>query len=313
MKECDFMGSFRQKILIVDDSQVMTKMLEAILKNDYDIIIATSGEQCLKIALREIPDLILLDVLMEGLDGYEVCRKLKSDAITMDIPVIFITGLDETNDERKGLEVGAIDYITKPFSEPIVKIRVKNHLELKRNRDLLKELSSIDDLTGIFNRRQFDQAYTKEWQKALISRTYISLAMIDIDFFKAYNDYYGHLRGDECLKSIATVMQNIERSKGSVYRYGGEEFVYLMPDTDLNTANNITFKISQGINSLNIPHEKSSVAEHVTISAGVGTIIPTNNIKPFDFLNMVDNALYKSKRLGRNQIQLTNIELVNTN
>ncbi|MBC7765773.1 MAG: diguanylate cyclase [Hyphomonadaceae bacterium] len=298
------MNNNRQKVLIIDDSQLMVKVLTQILEDDYEILTANSGEQGLKTALAGMPDIILLDVVMGEMDGYEVCRRIKENSVTQNIPVIFISGLDNINDEQMGLEVGAIDYISKPFSETIVKIRVKNHLELKRHRDLLAALTSLDGLTGIYNRRHFDTCYQNEWTRAIKNKTMLSLMMIDIDYFKLYNDGYGHLEGDECLKRIAQAINySIEKEKEFACRYGGEEFVCVMPETEVRRTINTANLIHNNVMNLKIPHKDSEVSAYVTISSGLGTITPNADIQPLHFIEQVDKLLYQAKRSGRNQIK----------
>ena len=178
----------KQTVLIIEDSPLTVKILRNMLQSEYDVLSAFSGVDGYEIAVAKNPDIIILDVVMSGMDGYEVCKKLKSNSLTKSIPVIFISALGEMEDERKGLEIGAIDYITKPFSEPIVKIRVKNHLELKRTRDILSDMSSHDGLTGLYNRRYFDNVIEREWEKGIMNETPFSVMLIDIDQFKLYND-----------------------------------------------------------------------------------------------------------------------------
>lgn len=193
------METFREKILIDDDDPTSIITLGEVLKDKYDIFVATNGEEALKRAKNELTDLILLDIMMPGMDGYEVCRRLKEDKVTEKIPVIFITSKNSEEDEAVGLELGAVDYFTKPFRIPIIKARIKNHLELKRKSDILASLSFTDGLTGVANRRRFDEAVEYEWKRAQRSSQPLSLILIDIDDFKLYNDNYGHLAGDECL------------------------------------------------------------------------------------------------------------------
>lgn len=312
LNESSFPIAENQKILIVDDSAMVLKILYDMLKNEYVVIQAKSGEEALQLAVREIPDLILLDVIMKDMDGYQVCKVLKSDPLTKNIPIIFVSGLNEQNDEKKGLELGAIDYITKPFSEPIVKIRIKNHLELKAYRDFLEQISSLDGLTGIYNRRYFNTYYLREWERAIRERTPISLIIIDIDRFKEYNDNLGHLAGDECLKKISgSIGNSLFRKNDIACRLGGEEFICVLPNTDLPDAVCIAERIAADIEKLNIPHEYSDVKPIITVSMGVGTIIPIENYSYIEFLNMTDRLLYHAKKSGRNKIQAKYIVLHN--
>jgi len=291
----------RQKVLIIDDSPLTVRLLADILQNDYEIIKAYSGTEGIEAAWRHEPDIIILDVVMRGLDGYEVCKILKSNDITKNIPIIFITSLGDSEDERKGLEAGAIDYITKPFSEPIVKIRVKNHLELKRHRDFLSQLSAIDGLTGIYNRRYFDNEAKKLWDRAVLNQEPFSLLMFDIDHFKKYNDTYGHVMGDECLKKVAiNIGEILSAEHGVAARYGGEEFSCLLYGKSFDETVNIAKKVFAQIKELNIPHSKS-VYKTVTLSCGVGSVVPGKDIILEGFIHFVDSLLYKAKNEGRNR------------
>jgi diguanylate cyclase (GGDEF)-like protein len=295
-----------QKILIVDDVPANIKVLIDALKNlDYEILVATSGAIALKIATSENPDLILLDVMMPEMDGYEVCIKLKTHAATKKIPVIFITSRGEEECETKGLKHGAVDYIIKPISPPIVQARVKTHLELKRQRDILENLSNLDGLTGIPNRRRFDEFFEQEWQLARRGCFPLSLIMIDIDYFKLFNDNYGHLAGDDCLKQVAQALaKTIERKTDLLARYGGEEFICILPLTDGKGAVVVANKLRESVLSLDIRHAYSATADHITISQGVATQVPSKHTKPIMLIEAADKALYQAKACGRNQVKV---------
>ncbi len=303
--------SGKQTILIVDDIVMNIKVLGDALKSDYSVRFATNGEKSLEMALSSTPpDLILLDIMMPGMDGYEVCRRLKSDKQTWLIPVIFITGMSQEEDETKGLELGAVDYITKPFSLPIVKARVKTHLELKRHRDTLEYLSMLDGLTGIPNRRCFDKCFDTEWKRSERTSTSLSLIMIDIDYFKNFNDCYGHQLGDECLKQVAkTLAHSVNRAADRVARYGGEEFVCILPGTDIQGAVRVGESMRRNIEALNVSHLTSAVSDHVTISAGTATIVPKREHSQFSLLEAADRCLYKAKDDGRNQAKSLDLDL----
>jgi diguanylate cyclase (GGDEF)-like protein len=294
----------KQTILIVDDTSANIEILDGILNPEYEILFAMCGKDALEIAGEQIPDLILLDVVMPEMDGYEVCRQLKANLKTQDIPVIFITAMGQEEDESKGLNAGAIDYITKPVRASIVKARLRNHLELKRYRDSLKTLSTIDGLTGIPNRRTFDDALSQEWRRSRRSQAPLSLLMMDIDFFKAYNDHYGHVSGDDCLRQIARgIAESAQRPADLAARYGGEEFAVLLPETDLPGAVCMAGKVQHGVESLNIPHAFSSAADHITLSIGVATIIPTDQQSPLELIRSADELLYEAKQRGRAQVR----------
>ncbi len=290
------------KILIIDDSAVNTMLLTGLLEDEHHIIAADNGKSGIELAINEEPDLILLDVTMPDMDGYMVCDELKTQIQTRTIPVIFVTAMDDMEDEARGLEMGAIDYITKPFSPQIVKARVRNHLELKLYRDRLMQLSMIDGLTSIPNRRQFDRTVNQEWQRGIRRETPISLLLMDIDFFKQYNDQYGHLKGDDCLKKVAKALsEQLHRPTDMVARYGGEEFVCVLPETGDGGAVHVAKRIIAAMAALDIEHLGSSVATHVSVSIGLICLLPTVEHTLADFIEEADKALYRAKQSGRNR------------
>ncbi len=291
-------------ILIVDDDPKNIRLLASLFEDDYDILFATDGKKALEIALHEKPDLILLDVMMPEMDGYQVCKTLKNDALTTEIPIIFITANSSVNEEIHGLEIGASDYISKPFCPAIVKIRVRNQLELKQAREKLTRLTITDGLTGIANRRCFDQQLKKEWSRASRMNQSLAVAMIDVDWFKKYNDHYGHQAGDECLRKVAqTLAYSAKRSSDFVARYGGEEFALILPMTHTQAALIVAQNICVALSDLNLPHEKSDFGK-VTLSIGVAIEIPSSNVPPESLIDNADKALYIAKHSGRNQANL---------
>ncbi len=293
----------RSSILIVDDIPANIKVLGESLRADYRIRLATDGEKALKMARSSNPpDLILLDIVMPKMDGYEVCRHLKEDPTTRNIPVIFITAMAEEEDETKGLACGAVDYITKPFSLPIVRARVRTHLELKRHRDTLEALSTLDGLTGIPNRRRFDEVLKVEWLRGQREGAPLSLLMIDIDHFKLYNDNYGHIEGDDCLKRVAAALAGaISRPADFIARFGGEEFAAVLPMTDGLGAATVAAALLDSIRELNLPHAHSPAAPRVTISLGGATMQPSREENPIQLIERADRALYAAKSAGRNR------------
>lgn len=312
-----YMNANKQKILIIDDTPANIHLLSEFLSDDYTVYFATSGEKGLDIARRKLPDLILLDIMMPGMDGYQVCTMLKAEEATRPIPVIFITAMTSVEEEARGLEAGAIDYITKPISPPIVKIRVKNHLELKRQRDRLEQLSlelegknrqleilaRQDCLTGLANRRFFDEALNAEVKRAIRSGKPLSLILCDIDFFKPYNDHYGHLAGDDCLRIIGALLRRLFQRGGDLpARYGGEEFAVILPNTPADSAMLLSEALCREIKALSIPHACSSVAEVVTISVGVVSSKVSRALDMAWFTGQADAALYCSKKNGRNRV-----------
>lgn len=295
----------KQSILIVDDVPSNIKILGDALKEHYHVRAALNAKDALAIASsQDPPDLILLDVVIPEMDGYEICRELKNNDATRHIPVIFTTSKDQEEDETKGLEAGAVDYITKPFRLPIVKARVKTHIELKIQRDLLRELSMIDTLTRIPNRRRMDELFQLEWKRGQRTRTPVSLIMIDIDHFKLYNDTYGHPAGDECLRLVARELSDSMRRSGDfVARYGGEEFVVLLPGNDIAGASNVAETMRQGVRRLELEHKNSPVAKVVTISLGVASVLPDAFSDPDSLLKAADDALYVAKKNGRDRVE----------
>jgi len=299
----------KQSILLVDDIPENIKILGKALKDIYDIRFATSGLKAIEIASSlDPPDLILLDIVMPDMNGHEVCRRLKKNERTRNIPIIFLTAKDQVEDETLGLEIGAVDYITKPFSLPIVKARVRSHMELKLHQDTLQDLSTRDGLTSIPNRRRFDESYQIEWKRSCRNKLHLSIILIDIDHFKNYNDTYGHTRGDQCLKQVAeTLYSGVRRPADLVARYGGEEFICILPETDSNGAKNVAGLLRNVIESLKIPHKESDTAEHVTISLGASTVIPNGSISQKSLIESADRCLYQAKNNGRNQFQHENL------
>lgn len=294
----------KNTILIVDDEQLNIDMLIEELGKTYTIVVAKNGRQALKRVCQSPIDVILLDILMPDMDGYEVCRCLKENPETRNIPVIFITSKNEDEDEAKGLLLGAVDYIKKPFYLPIVKTRIKTHLELKTKTEMLERLATLDGLTQISNRREFDNTLNKEFTRAIRSNSSLSLLMVDIDYFKNYNDNYGHVAGDECLRRIADALkQNLRRTSDFLFRYGGEEFAVILPCIDSNGAMEIAEYLRLKIESLKIPHEYSAVTPYTTISIGVASIVPAiANQTMIELIVSADEALYEAKRTGRNRV-----------
>ncbi|CAA0092839.1 Response regulator PleD [Zhongshania aliphaticivorans] len=293
----------RPTLLVVDDQPVNIQVLYQVFSASCDVFMATSGKQALEVCSQKNPDLILLDVVMPEMDGIEVCRRLKSEVETRDIPVIFVTSQDSPEEETLGLEVGAVDFITKPVNPAVVKARVKTHLMLKIQADALRELASVDGLTGIANRRRFDERLDAEWRACRRTEQPLSIIMMDVDHFKKYNDHYGHLEGDGCLKMVAHALTEDQwRGRDIVSRYGGEEFVCLMPETHLDDAIKKAEMIRQRVFDLALPHAASDTADRVTISIGAACVVPNDS----DFKTLLlraDEQLYKAKEGGRNRVE----------
>jgi diguanylate cyclase (GGDEF)-like protein len=289
-------------ILVIDDELLDMELLADTLGADYEMMFATEGVAGLEIAVTKLPDLILLDVMMPGIDGYEVYNRLRENPRTSDIPVIFITGLGDVAAETRGLTLGAVDYITKPINPEPVKARVHTQIKAKLTRDKLTQLASTDGLTGLANRSYFDAMLAYECARHARSGSELSLIMLDIDHFKAYNDTYGHVSGDDCLREIARAITAVAvRATDIVARYGGEEFVLLLPETHLQGAVMLAEKVRKSISALALPHQ-GSPANHVTASLGVASarMLPGSSI--VDIVEEADKQLYAAKAAGRNRV-----------
>lgn len=296
----------RFMVMIIDDAPANIRLLNACLVEEYAVRFATSGPTGLEIVRSQNPDIVLLDVMMPTMDGYAVCAALKADPETRDIPIIFVTAQGDGGDEEKGLSAGAVDYVTKPFIPAIVKARVRIHIELKRLRDQLRRQSVTDELTGLANRRAFDEALTREWSRGVRSGLPLSLVMIDIDFFKGFNDAHGHLGGDACLRQVAQALQAaVPRRIGDlIARYGGEEFAVLLVDTDGEGARKVAERLRSNASALAIPHGRSSVAEVVTVSLGAAALVPNSGKPPTSLVAVADALLYRAKGAGRNRVMV---------
>jgi len=297
----------KQKILIADDERFNLNILVNILKHDYKIVIAKDGKQAIERAISSLPDLILLDVMMPEMNGYDVCKNLKENEVTKEIPIIFITAMNKEDDEAKGFDLGAVDYITKPFRPPIVKARVKAQLKMKWQADMLRQMACIDVLTEIPNRQKFKDIFDMEWKRAIRKKTPLSVAYIDIDFFKKYNDEYGHGCGDACLKEVAQdLVRTVHRPADVVARYGGEEFIAIFPETDISGAMVLAETMRRNIELLKIPHAQSAPLDYVTVSIGVNSVFPSGGFSESALISIISDAdkmLYKAKVEGRNQVK----------
>jgi diguanylate cyclase (GGDEF)-like protein len=303
-------------ILLVDDNPTNLSVLSHALKAaGLKTRFAVDGESAIEQAVEDAPDLILLDLQMPGIDGFETCSQLKTDLRTKDIPVIFITASTDVENKVKGLSLGAVDYVTKPFQQDEVLARVRVHLTLRyltrkvqeqaialqsANQELHR-IANLDGLTEVANRRRFDEYLEREWLRCAREQQYLSLIMCDIDYFKPYNDFYGHQAGDICLKTVAkTIESTLKRPTDLIARYGGEEFAIVLPNTPIQGAIQITEEIQREIAQLHIPHDKSDVSSQITLSLGISSQIPRHDVSLSSLISQSDQALYSAKRKGRN-------------
>jgi diguanylate cyclase (GGDEF)-like protein len=293
----------RPRLLIVDDEPINIQTLYEIFRQEYEVFIATNALQGLEICDSNPPDLILLDIVMPGMNGLEMCRQLKSNQRTQDIPIIFVTAYGNPEEETRGLDAGAVDFIMKPFNCAVVRARVNTHMTMKTQSDLLRSMAFIDGLTGVANRRRFDESLEAEWRQCRRHRFPLALLMIDIDHFKKYNDTYGHLEGDICLQKIASILrEQLGRPHDLVARYGGEEFACLLPGVDMEGAMHKAQSILEELHRQAIPHESSETAPFVTISLGVAVSYPGPELLHGRLVAMADAQLYRAKQEGRNRI-----------
>ncbi|MGQ7273827.1 diguanylate cyclase domain-containing protein [Marinobacter sp. V034] len=297
-------------ILIVDDSVASIEILSALLKDLGDIIVATNGADAVRLAEEHQPDLILLDQEMPGMDGYETCRALKANDETRHCAIIFVTAHTGQDMEVGAFAAGAVDFITKPFNAPVVIARVNTHLALKRKTDALQQLADRDGLTGVYNRRYLDSLLTTEIRRHHRQGQSLGFAMVDIDFFKAYNDGYGHLAGDDCLRNFAQCLTGMLRRPGElVARYGGEEFAIIVPNLDVDRAEGFSNWLCQGIRDLALPHAFSNIQNYLTASVGLAVGVPPQGMSVREVTLVADAALYQAKRNGRNTSVVSNFNL----
>lgn len=290
-------------VLIIDDDRINRTALAELLQNDCRLLLAKDGPSGLEILEREHVALVLLDVSMPGMDGYEVLGRMRTNPHTKNIAVIFITGMSEDADEERGLLLGAADYVQKPIRPAIVRARVSSHLKLVMQRRALERQALQDGLTGIANRRYFDEVLEHSIRHAAREHQSLGVALFDVDHFKQYNDFYGHVEGDEALKQVAFILSDFARRPGDLAaRYGGEEFVLLMPATD-QLAQQLK-GIRNALLRCRLPHARSSTSEFLTLSCGGIVVWPDHETSAQSLLERADKLLYKAKQQGRNQVQV---------
>ena len=294
------MGPNRAKLLVVDDQPINIQVMHQLFGADCQVFMATNGARALSVCKDKRPDLVLLDVVMPDMDGFEVCRRLKADEATRDIPVIFVTAHNDAAQETQGLEMGAVDFISKPINPAVVRARVKTHLTLKFQSDLMRRLVFLDGLTGVYNRRYFDQQLVTEMARSARSGAPLALIMLDVDFFKRYNDRYGHQAGDDCLRTIALTLKDcLRRPADVVARYGGEEFSCILAETGFDAALAIACELEQRMRERNMAHDASDAASVVTISLGVASAGGLACRDASELIAQADAQMYRAKTEGR--------------
>jgi len=298
----------KQLIIIIDDNKMLLTVLNGILDSHYKVRYFTNGEEAVKKIIsnikNELPALIIVNVIMAGFNGYDVLKALKENEFTMEVPVI-MTAADNAyaSIEEECLYLGAIGFFRKPLNPQNMLMHVRNLMYMFESIQELKEKTGIDHLTKIFNRRSYDEYLLEQVHLSNRNKTPISLIMIDIDFFKKYNDAYGHAEGDEALRKVAKAMEfALSRKIDKVFRYGGEEFATILPNTDKDGACTVAKKIEDAIFDLQIPHKESEAAKYVTVSMGISTAISKNEeVDAESIYALADKKLYDAKDAGRNR------------
>ncbi len=317
------------RLLLVDDDPGTIQVLSSILSSYADQRFATNGPDALRLARATVPDLVLLDAEMQGMSGFDVCQALKADPVLSEVPVIFVTSHSTPDFEVAALKMGAADFISKPMLPEVVRARVNTQLKVRHLTEELRRLATLDGLTGIANRRLFDDTLFIEWQRARRSGQPLSLLLADVDFFKAFNDHHGHQLGDKCLRQVARALQSVSKRPADLAaRYGGEEFVMVLPATDAAGAAVVAHALMAAMQQLALPHGASAVGANVTLSVGVSTFdvnsggwvadgvdsrfeAATPISRADDLLRAADAALYCAKKAGRAQVWALGIDDAN--
>jgi diguanylate cyclase (GGDEF)-like protein len=333
------MTSEQPTILIVDDNPTNLRVaVDSLEQSGFTVLVARDGESGCKRASYAIPHLILLDIMMPKLDGFETCSRLKANPITQQIPVIFMTALSSTQDKVRGFEVGAVDYVTKPIQQEELLARVNTHVKIqqltrqlqRQNQQLqqqaielqtakqnletanqkLHHIANTDGLTQVANRRRFDDYLAHIWRSMAQEKSPLSLILCDIDYFKYYNDFYGHQAGDTCLHTVArSIQQAVKRPQDLLARYGGEEFAIVLPHTEVKGAVSVARSIQQKIAALQLPHAASKISDRITISLGICSHIPDPSYEFKMLVNVADRALYQAKKNGRNGYHIADLTI----
>jgi len=325
-------------ILIVDDTPANLRLLAQMLaRAGYKVRKVMTGEMALQVVERVTPDLILLDIGLPGISGYDVCCRLKANPATAAIPIVFLSAYDQVANKTHAFEVGGADYITKPFQTAEVRARVEYQLKLRALTQRLEEqnaalqalvcdrdaeivrrcqaerelqaanaelmrLANLDSLTGLANRRQFAETLAREWHRLQRDPGLLSLLLVDVDWFKLYNDTYGHPAGDHCLRRVALAMQPLlKRPADLLARYGGEEFAAILPQTDRQGAIARAEQLRRAVAALGLPHRRAPTG-FVTVSIGAATVQPAPELELDEFLEGADRALYAAKVSGRDRV-----------
>lgn len=291
------------RLLVVEDQPLHIQVLNRVLSPECRVFMVTQGRQAVQFCVDRQPDLVLLDVEMPDMDGFQVLEALKAEEVTRNIPVIFVTAHTSTDMETRCLKAGAVDFISKPINPSVVKARVYTHLKLKFQSDLMHQWVYLDGMTGAFNRRYFDDQLQTEWRRAQRTAKPLSVILMDVDFFKAYNDHYGHLLGDEALRILVKATKPVLQRPGDfLARYGGEEFACLLPDTALTDAAALAERIRLAVLEQQVLHEDNPGVGLVSLSLGVAENFQPGINTATQLLGAADKHLYVAKHSGKNRV-----------
>jgi two-component system cell cycle response regulator len=294
-----------QTVLVIDDSPLMHRLLAGhLVEEGCEVRGALGPEQGYERACAEPPDLILLDLVMKGGDGYDVLRLLKSNPRTADVPVIMVSGTTDVKGKVRAFDLGAIDYVVKPFDRAELRARVRSALRVKRYHDLLAERSSIDALTGLWNRSYFNARLTEEIAGARRYRRRFGLVLVDIDHFKHVNDTYGHPTGDRVIASVAEVLQGAVRTGDAACRFGGEEFALLLVESGREEAAAVALRVRERVAALEIPAGGIPLKRTVSLGATTSDDFAASTLTAESIIEAADQALYAAKNGGRNRLCL---------
>ena len=295
------------RVLLVDDDENQLQFYSSGLSTLFHCEFCTSPEKALNVAQQHPqPDLLILDIMMPRYDGFELCRLFKENDNTRNIPIIFVTSCLDIEHKTTGFNAGCVDYITKPVLIPEMIARIQTHVRLRQQANMLEDMALSDPLTKVANRRKYNEFMLREWQRGIRYGQPMSLILIDIDFFKRFNDHYGHSIGDDCLIQVANVLSATSKRSSDLFaRVGGEEFVLILPDCAVEGAKQKAALMLQRLHAIAIPHAASEVAKQVTASMGVASMMPSTTLDPISLFQAADGALYEAKMAGRNQYSVS--------
>jgi diguanylate cyclase (GGDEF)-like protein len=295
------------EIVVVDDHHANLELLVKLLSTQgYSVRAFPDAELALASIELSVPDLVLLDIGLPMMDGFQACEILRSSERTRDVPVIFLSARVDTEDIVHGFDVGGADYVTKPIREQELLARIRVHVRVKQLQDQLRQQSKVDALTGLYNRRMFDETLENEWRRNQRQNLWLGAIVVDVDHFKLFNDTYGHQKGDMCLRSIAHAVAGAARRSGDfVARYGGEEFVLLLPNTNLDGSHRVAERVLETVRGLGLPHSRNPPAFVATVSQGVAAVVPSRERPGSSLIETADRRLYAAKRAGRDRVVFT--------